>query len=952
MNLGLQFSYPWLLLLILPALALGFIPYFRLSPKYRRTRNRITSLVLFLVIALLAIVTLAGMVFTYREPNTKNEIILLVDVSDTEEQSKTKRDEFVSTVLHDGSYDNFKVGVVLFGFDQKYAVPLTDRVSDIYDRYLDALEGDLPDTSATDIASALGYAKGLFDNPETGKIVLITDGKETDGKAVSVARAISASGIKIDVANIESYYSGADVQVVGVKLPDYHVVKGEECTITLSLKSRVDGVPCVVTLTDTGATKASTVSTDISLIAGGVQTIDVPVTFSEDGLHKLDFTVTNVSDEKLLENNVWTTYMSLENFNSVLILERESSASEKLKGILEENGAFVTEVMNFTESDSVPLTVNQLRAYDQVIMNNVSTMDMQLKFGYDRTSPSSDESKAAKAQAKAFQEALYSYVEDFGGSVFTVGGDTDDNKANLFNRQYMAGSVYQQMLPVQAIDYTPPLGVIIIIDRSGSMSQVVGSTGQSRLFWALSGAKACLNAMSERDYIGIMTLDNNSETLLPLTPRPQESKILAAITNIEESGGGTIATNAIESAGVQLGALKVEKKHIILVSDGELGDEEESINKAKENLANGITLSVVQIGGSPTGEAIATRLAEAGEGRVYTDDTQIVMNMREDLNVPEIKDVIMVDFKPTIKVQSSNLVRGLDTESVEGSIEKRLTVTLGGFYGTRVRNEAELVLTGEYNVPLYAQWTLGKGKVGSFMCDIGGKWSTEFVSDPNGKRFIRNVVGNLMPTENIRPKDIEIEVKEDNYTNKLTVYTELGEGERIVGKVIDAASGEKTEFSLNEASVSTDSGLYTAEALSAENAYTKSTFIIKKSGVYKVVVEKIAADGTVKSAEVYKTFSYSKEYETFSEETAEDIANRLKTIATRGNGSYIEDLTDPEEVYKDFVTSFKRTFDPRIIFMILVIVLFLLDMIVRKFKFKWPHEIIRAAKEKRNGKKQ
>ena len=37
--------------------------------------------------------------------------------------------------------------------------------------------------------------------------------------------------------------------------------------------------------------------------------------------------------------------------------------------------------------------------------------------------------------------------------------------------------------------------------------------------------------------------------------------------------------------------------------------------------------------------------------------------------------------------------------------------------------------------------------------------------------------------------------------------------------------------------------------------------------------------------------------------------------------------------------------------MILAIVFFLADIAVRKFKFKWPHELIREYKEKKNAEK-
>ena len=39
----------------------------------------------------------------------------------------------------------------------------------------------------------------------------------------------------------------------------------------------------------------------------------------------------------------------------------------------------------------------------------------------------------------------------------------------------LESTTYQKMLPVQVVDYTPPIALVIIIDRSGSMGGGVGS---------------------------------------------------------------------------------------------------------------------------------------------------------------------------------------------------------------------------------------------------------------------------------------------------------------------------------------------------------------------------------------------------------------------------------------------------------------------------------------------
>ena len=60
-------------------------------------------------------------------------------------------------------------------------------------------------------------------------------------------------------------------------------------------------------------------------------------------------------------------------------------------------------------------------------------------------------------------------------------------------------------------------------------------------------------------------------------------------------------------------------------------------------------------------------------------------------------------------------------------------------------------------------------------------------------------------------------------------------------------------------------------------------------------------------------------------------------------------ITEPLEVFDNVIKSLHRVIDPRIVFIVIALVAFILDVAVRKFKFKWIHEIIRERKA--NGKK-
>lgn len=103
--------------------------------------------------------------------------------------------------------------------------------------------------------------------------------------------------------------------------------------------------------------------------------------------------------------------------------------------------------------------------------------------------------------------------------------------------------------------------------------------------------------------------------------------------------------------------------------------------------------------------------------------------------------------------------------------------------------------------------------------------------------------------------------------------------------------------------------------------------MVKRGGIYKITLRKIDANGNPsRTTEIYKTFAYSKEYDTFANNNGIDYEAKLKDIAERGNGGLIANLEDPVEIFSGFITAIDRSYDPTTLFVILAIVLFLLDV--------------------------
>ncbi|MCD8206896.1 MAG: VWA domain-containing protein [Bacteroidales bacterium] len=1003
-DFAINFAHPYLLFLLIPAVILLVVAILRVPRKYRNTRNRVVSVVLESIVFLCAILVLSGMTFSYTTANTQNEILLLVDVTDTMESCATERDAYVEDLLYQGEDEGCRVGVVTFGFTQVYAAPLSTDAGKVYNEYLTC--SDLPDTSATDLSSAMQYAAKLFTNPETSKMVIVSDGKETDQSAVSALSIVTSQGTIVESVYVPSGYEGSDIQIVDVDMPDYHISTGDTFEVSLDIQSSYEGDISLI-VTDNGE-QMNLLDDDGDVEDGGRNlheggnTVTFRCRVYDKYLHAIRITITGVDEEILTQNNTFCVYIYIDDYNKILIFEPEAGQSEELcETLMGKTGEDVEEgedpyqIVTITLSDwddaDFPLTVDELRQFDLVILNNTSNTDMYDayyeylnridKYG-DYISYFETSSGKKRSGGGLLPQLLYTYVYTYGGGLLTVGGVDENGDANMYSRSDMYGTVLQQMLPVTAINYTPPTGVMVIIDTSGSMNSGEGSL----LEIAILGVMQSLDILSTRDYMGIIEFSSQGYVRCPLTSLQYKSTIQEALNHMKDypMSEGTTLYSSFNTAIELLEASQslYERKHIIIVTDGDLYDDALCVGLAEECYEKGITVSAVVVGDSYDGLEKMRSICEAADGgSEYVYDGSYLYDCLGS-SKENVGNCIYEDIQATIweevnygetliQVSSSSmlspLVEGLFAATEENETDwNHLDASLSRFYGTTIKSGASLILTGDYSVPIYAQWSYGEGMVGSYMGDFhkfGDRDDSDLIilDSENGEKFIINVIDNLMPTSDIRPNGITVSLTEDNYTNRLNVYVDVEEGYSIDARIYKCDGDEEIEV-LNLGEVTKEDtdylDCYVTIALDSSNNYSRASFVIKESGVYRIVVSILdsegevitnSATGTPSTATIYKEFSYSAEYDNFNSE--DDGLDLMNAIAASGLGAAITDADDLVLVFDNLVTRLDRTVDPRLPLIIIALVLFLLGIAVRKFKWKWPHEIARERKVKKNEKK-
>lgn len=804
------------------------------------------------------------------EVEVKNDVILLVDMSDSNKSSEEDMNEFISAVL-DAQEPNYRIGIITFANGTVYASQLRTDGDAVFNDYSN--NTNIPLGNATNIADALIFARNALSNPANGRIILLSDGVQTDGNALSAVKAVASNGTRVDTVFFSFEGRNREVLISRVDVPQNAAI-GDSLQITVATRSASVGM-ATLRLFDNGE-YFDEMQVQLN---GGEDEFVFEYPLLTPNLH--EFLVEIVSEgDTLEENNIYFSYVNVESSTNILIVDGTGKESATLS-------AFLSETYDVTTISpaQLPATIYELSKYDQVIFMNIANADLPV----------------------GFDDILTEYVEDYGGGFFTIGGD------KAYMQSDMEGSKYEALLPVDANTDNRTLGLLLVIDCSGSMRENAVGTNIQRIELAKEAAIASVNALGPDDYVGVIGFNSGVQPI-PMRPVDQKDTIIRQIRDLQ-TATGTWYLQAINYAGSVITSFHdTDLKHIIFLADGNANDGADAMNTVKSRLTQlanqGITISTIALGPDVSTKNLE-EFAQIGGGEFYNvaRESDLVRIMVEETTRVAGKHINEENFTPVISNRTS---------AVAGISE---LPELGGFFGTRIKDGATMVLMHNSN-PIYAEWARGNGRVGSFMSDLSGNWSSAFFENDSSMRFIMNVVGSLFPKVSNDAYDaIRAEFAQDNFTTRVSITTDVAT-DALTAEVV-APDGTRRPLSIEKLS---------------DRAFA-GTFHMNQSGVYSVVID----NGTDKIT-AYTSFSYSSEYDVFVDET--ESFEFLEKLSQNGNGSM---LFSADNLFGQQNEVSERVYDLQLPFVVICIVLFLLDIFVRKFKIKWPKEIAEERRKKREG---
>ena len=792
-HIELSFERPWFLLLLIPALAVILVPFLRLPTNRRKTWKRILPVILHTVLVLLLVLIISGLTFVRNID--EQAVMLLIDVSDSTEpvrETLLARAQEIALLIDRKT----PVGVIAFGENTVYTVKLGSD-----DRTIELTETE---SGATDIEAALEYAAMMLPSDRAKRIILLSDGIETAGRAEDAAYYLATRGVRIDSMYFNaSAYLPAEVQISSFTIPESAYI-GDEVAVHAVISSS-HAATAGLMLYDNDSVAAAQ---EITLLPGSnvFELTAVPETA---GAHAYRLELRTLDgDDTLSVNNRSYAYLHASGGTSVLIIADTIPHAETLEAVLETDNTVTT-----VTARNAPRTIAELCGYDEVILMNVNSAD--LPAGYDAL--------------------LDAYVSVYGRSLLAAGG------TDTFMYGGMTRTGFEEMLPVtfelSAESSRQSTALMLVLDCSGSMSQ-----NTQYLNVAKQGAIQTVQAMNSSDFVGVVSFNRTATLQSGLIEANEVNKAsLVRTISALSTSRGTYYTEALEMAHAELLNSDSEIRHVIFLSDGNPSDYgyEDAVDAM---IADGITVSTIGLGYSSW---ILSDLAESGGGRYYYvehagDLPDIMLSETEQITVSSL---ITGEFAPVIAKKSS-LTDGIsDTSPLP---------LLYGYLGTTVKEDADAYLVTEEGHPLYAVRSYGEGKTACFLSDFAGSWSADWFAEDNARHVMVRMVSTTV-SDTPHTSSILTEAAVRGMEAEITVRTSAS--------VYD--TGDSGTLVLT---VTTDEGSRSHPLTkNADGSYT-AVVPAEESGIYEMMIVETDASGRMTDyLQTAFAVPYPGEYDTFAE---------------------------------------------------------------------------------------
>lgn len=666
--MNFQFTHPYYLLVLVPALA--WVIWFAWKTDVQVSAwRRWTALLIRIAVLLAIIFAIAGL--QWLLPIEGMNVFFLLDRSDSIPSPQQEAARAYVNQASKQMKSRDKAGVIIFGTEASIETAPNAAV-DV--EKVQAVVG----ADRTDVAAAIRLGTAAF--PETGqkRLVLLSDGNENVGDAMSAVLAARHLGVTVDVLPM-GVSRANDVAVQKVQLPA-RLKKAQSFEVKIFILAEAAQTATVRLYRNDQYLGEQKVS-----LSAGKNLFSFPQTLSEPGFYSYDVRV-DAPGDPLPQNNRATGFTIVRGDPRILVVSDDPEQDKPLAASLKSSRLEV----GLVGTKGFPGTLAEMQSYDSIFISNIAAGEL----GLER------------------QRLLESAVRDFGVGLVCIGGD------QTYAAGGYRGTPLESTLPVNMeLDSKKvlPSGAVVLVMHGMEFN------GGNQV--ARDCAQGVLAALGPMDEMGVLLWDGSEHWLFPLQKVGRKTELARQIAGMNQ---GDLASfqGIMVQAHEALRKSNSNLKHIIVFSDGDPGAPSQPL--LQSIVGDHITVSTVLIAGHAGPETMIW-MADQGKGRFY--------NVASPNELPQIfiKETAVIlksaiyeePFKPQLR-SMSEVVRGI------GATEYP---TLLGYVATTPKPRAETPLWSDKGDPLLAHWQYGLGRAVAFTSDAKAKWSKLWLNWDKYRQF-------------------------------------------------------------------------------------------------------------------------------------------------------------------------------------------------------------------------
>ena len=668
MNLGpFVFQQPIWLLLLLPLVATFFI--------WRIPSRLLTVLRVVLVVLLVLAMTQPQLML----PTRSGTIVVLADRSRSMPDSSEEQQLQTISLLLNQMGNRDQLAVVSFG-----ANPVIDRNPGgpaVFGKF----ESE-PSRDASDLHAAIDKALSLIPVGDSGRLLILSDGRWTGRKPNDLAARALQRNVPIDYRLFERSAAG-DTAILSLETPA-SVLPGEAYTLTAWVR-----VPVAQDVEFELLNGKEVIASGTKHIASGDGRLTFRDRAGSPGTIQYTLRIKGSEHDPILENNRLQKLVGVEGAKPILLVNQ--TGQSQLSEILEQSGMRNVVV----KGGDIEWTLQNLSNYSGLVIENTD----------------------AKELGAMGLSLVPEWVRNTGAGMMMTGGRSS----------FALGGYYLtdigELLPVsmeQRKEHRKLSSAIVVaLDRSGSMGMPIGGS-RVKMDLANLGTAEVIKMLSPVDEIGVIAVDSAPQEIIKMGPNSDPQAFAGRVMTIDSMGGGIYVYQALLRAFEMLQHSKSNTRHIILFADAadaeEPGQYRELLAKAREG---GITCSVIGLGTERDTDAEFLKdVALRGDGNCYfsSDPVELPRLFTQDTFVMS-RQTFIEDATPF------RFTGGMATLTGQSFDEPP---SLGGYnlcYG-RPQALVSALTTDEYGSPVIASWQRGLGRVLAYTGQVDGKYTGDMAA--------------------------------------------------------------------------------------------------------------------------------------------------------------------------------------------------------------------------------